>query len=148
MFRSQCPPLTGGGASDAEAGAQRFASLRALSVDGSVSNAASVVSLAENHTFSNLLNSCQPRLRSLRARSATRVAQRLSDAHRFIHTDSLFTPPPPFLFAALQAHLDPLGWTRGVAGPTAREAYAVAVAAVAVVAGVVERGRWWEGSVI
>ena len=34
-----------------------------------------------------------------------------------------------------------------MAGPTAREAYAVAVAAMAVVAVVVERGRCWEGPV-
>jgi len=42
------------------------------------------------------------------------------------------------LFGARQASLDHLGWTAGVAGPTAKKAYVAVVAAVAKVAVVVE----------
>ena len=92
-------------ASDAKAGAKRFARFCALSDDGSVSNAASLASLAGGHVLTKLLNSFQHRLHSLRAQSATRVEQRLHDA---LNASSTLTPcsPPPtllFLFAARQA---------------------------------------------
>ena len=72
-------------ASDAKAGA----------IDGSISNAASVVLLAESHVLLNPLNSCQPPLHSLRAQSATRVEQLLHDALTTSSalTSCSFTPP-------------------------------------------------------